>query len=121
MQQAERDNLQDVFWDMYKDAHGIRPRFVDTSAWTAEDFEKEFTYLQGIITRDLADQAVRQEQASRDFEKRVEETIALGAWTRDNAIRWIHDAEDTNGDDEYLCYTLGLKYGYKLRIAPAVA
>jgi len=115
MQQAVRDNLQDVFWDMYKDAHGMRPRFVDTSAWTEEDFEKEFTYLQGIITRDLEEQAVRQAQAARDFETRISETIAMGAWTRDNAIRWIHEAESSGGDDDYLCHLLGLKYGYKLR------
>ena len=46
------------------------------------------------------------------FEKRVEETIALGAKNRETAIKWIHDAEDTDNDDEYLCYRLGLPYTY---------
>ena len=120
MQQARREELRDLFSDMYKDAHGMRPRFVDTSAWEEEDYEKEFKYLQGIIKRDLEEQDQRQEQAARDFEKRVEETVAMGAWTRDNAIRWIHDAEGSNGDDEYLCHLLGLKYGYKLHSAVQV-
>jgi len=30
------------------------------------------------------------------------------------ALRWIHEAEDTGGDNEYLCYTLGLPYRYFL-------
>jgi hypothetical protein len=27
-------------------------------------------------------------------------------------MRWIHEAEGSNGDDEYLCYLVGLPYGY---------
>ena len=30
------------FWDMYKDAYGVRPRGIDTSSWTVEQFEAEF-------------------------------------------------------------------------------
>lgn len=121
MLQARRDELRDIFSDMYKDAHGMRPRFVDTSAWGEAEFEKEFTYLQGIIKRDLEEQDLRQEQAARDFEKRMTETIALGARDRATAMKWIHAAEDTQGDDEYLCHTLGLKYGYFRIAAPAAA
>jgi hypothetical protein len=54
-----------TYWDMYKDAYGVRPRGIDTSAWT-----------------------------------------------REMALRWIHEAEGSNGDDEYLCYLIGLPYGY---------
>jgi hypothetical protein len=35
-----------------------------------------------------------------------------GAKTRDQALRWIHEAEGSNGDDEFLCYLTGLPYGY---------
>ena len=35
-----------------------------------------------------------------------------GARTREQALRWIHEAEGTQGDDEYLCFTVGLPYGY---------
>jgi hypothetical protein len=118
---SQLENMRETFSDMYKDAYGIRPRFVDTSAWGEEEFQKEFDYLQGIITRDLAEQEVRQTQAARDFEKRVAETIALGARDRETAMKWIHDAEGSNGDDEYLCYLLDLKYGYFRRTAPAAA
>ena len=31
---TELEQAQATFWDMYKDAHGFRPRHIDTSSWT---------------------------------------------------------------------------------------
>jgi hypothetical protein len=28
------------------------------------------------------------------------------------ALRWIHEAEGSDGDEEYLCFLVGLPYGY---------
>jgi hypothetical protein len=38
--------------------------------------------------------------------------LQSGAKTREMAMRWIHEAEGSNGDDEYLCFLLGLPYRY---------
>jgi hypothetical protein len=38
---TQLEQAQATFWDMYKDAHGFRPRHIDTSAWTIEQFEAE--------------------------------------------------------------------------------
>jgi hypothetical protein len=38
--------------------------------------------------------------------------LTLGAKDMDMAMRWIHEAEDTNGDSDYLAWTLGLPYRY---------
>jgi hypothetical protein len=43
---------------------------------------------------------------------RVQSIIACGAEDRDMAMRWIHEAEQTRGDNDYLAYTLGLPYRY---------
>jgi hypothetical protein len=40
-----------------------------------------------------------------------------GAKDRATAMRWIHEAEDTQGDDDYLAYTLGLPYQYFRKVA----
>jgi hypothetical protein len=47
-----------------------------------------------------------------EFEMRMLDLLRSGAKDREMALRWIHEAEDTGGDDEYLCYTLGLPYRY---------
>ena len=49
---TELEQAQCTFWDMYKDAYGVRPRGIDTSAWTEEDFEREFFQLSVTIAEE---------------------------------------------------------------------
>ena len=105
------------YWDMYKDAYGVRPRGVDTSHWTLEDFEAEFEGLGVAIEAAEKVRVASEQHAIFSFEKRVDDLIFSGAKDRATAIRWIHEAEDTQGDDEYLCYTLGLPYQYFRKVA----
>ena len=100
------------YWDMYKDAYGVRPRGVDTSTWTEADFEDEFASLGSVIQREEADRKVAEDKAMHDFEMRMQTLMMTGAKDRATAMRWIHEAEDTNGDLSYLAWTLGLPYRY---------
>ena len=100
------------FWDMYKDAYGVRPRGVDTSSWSETDFLKEFGYLNLVIEREEIARKEREERAAHDFEMRVLSLLQSGAKDREMALRWIHEAEGSNGDDEFLCYLVGLPYRY---------
>jgi len=101
-----------TYWDMYKDAHGFRPRGVDTSAWTLADFEKEFEYLGKVIEREEELRKDSEARAGHEFEMRMQDLLRSGAKDRAMALRWIHEAEGSDGDDEYLCYLVGLPYGY---------
>jgi hypothetical protein len=101
-----------TWWDMYKDAHGVRPRGTDTSDWSLARFRAEMLYLQEVIERNDLQRRVDEDAAIHAFEARVEKIISLGAKDRAMAIRWIHEAEGSDGDDEYLCYRVGVPYGY---------
>jgi len=111
------EQYSSIYWDMYKDAFGIRPRGIDTSSWTEADFQSEFKELGEIIDREEKVRVAAQQNAVFSFEKRVDDLIFSGAKDRATAMRWIHEAEDTQGDDEYLCYTLGLPYMYFRKVA----
>ena len=100
------------YWDMHKDAYGVRPRCIDTSAWTEEEFNTEFDFLQSEITKNEDLRKIAEHQAAHAFEMRVQSVLACGAQDRAMALRWIHEAEGSNGDDEFLCYLVGLPYGY---------
>jgi hypothetical protein len=100
------------FWDMYKDAWGVRPRGIDTSSWTEAEFEAEFVSLSKTIDANYKVQLEQEERAQHDFEMRVLDLLMSGAKDREMALRWIHEAEGSNGDDEYLCFLLGLPYRY---------
>jgi len=100
------------FWDMYKDAYGVRPRGIDTSSWTEAEFEAEFVSLSKTIDREHTLRLEREATAQHEFEMRMQDLLRSGAKTREMAMRWVHEAEGSDGDDEYLCFLIGLPYGY---------
>jgi hypothetical protein len=107
------EQLACTFSDMYKDAHGFRPRGIDTSRFTEEDFRKEFEYLQRVILENDAREREAQAAAARDFEARVGELIAIGAGNRETALRWIMEADGNGYNDwEYVAFVNDLPYGY---------
>ena len=100
------------YWDMHKDAYGVRPRGINTTDWTEADFEAEFVILAKTIDANYKQQLAQEAVAQHDFEMRVLSLLQTGAKDREMALRWIHEAEGSNGDDEYLCFLLGLPYRY---------
>ena len=109
---SKLEQAQATYWDMHKDAYGVRPRCIDTSTWTIEDFEAEFVILGQAIAEADIERKETEEKATVVFEQRIYTLIHAGAKDRATALRWIHEAEETMGDDDYLAYTLGLPYQY---------
>jgi hypothetical protein len=100
-----------TWWDMYKDAHGVRPRGISTTLWTLQDYDREFEYLNMAIAAAIAEDKLREERGIAKFEARVAKLVATG-YDRNNAIAIIAQLEGVNGDLEYLCWTLDLPYNY---------
>jgi len=100
------------YWDMHKDAYGVRPRCIDTSSWSEADFEGEFVILAKTIDANYKEQLISEEKATIAFEMRVQDLMTSGAKDLAMALRWVHEAEGSNGDEEYLCFLVGLPYGY---------
>jgi len=99
------------YWDMYKDAYGVRPRGVDTSGWTEADFEMEFASLGAVIEQEDVARKAAEARAIVEFEDRVQNLMHTGT-NRERVIAWLMDAEGANGDAEYFCFCVGLPYGY---------
>ena len=109
---TELEQAQATFWDMYKDAHGIRPRHIDTSTWTLAQFEAEFADLAETMRANDIAKGIEEAIAVEKFERRIADMISIGAKDYAMAMRWMHEAEDTNGDNDYLAWSLGLPYRY---------
>jgi len=105
------EQMQCQFWDMYKDAYGVRPRGIDTSAWTEEVFMAEFELLGKVIEQEEIARKASEAEAIVQFEDRVTNLMHTGT-NRARVIAWLMDAEGANGDYEYFCFTQGLPYGY---------
>ena len=111
-QMTTLEQYASIHWDMYKDAFGIRPRGIDTSAWTEADYVAEFKQLGEIIDREEIARKAAEVISLEKFERRVAEMLTIGAKDSAMAMRWIHEAEGTQGDNDYLAWTLGLPYQY---------
>ena len=105
------EQAQCTYWDIYKDAYGVRPRGVDTSGWTLADFDAEFKLLGEIIEQENLARREAQARAVVEFEDRVTNLMHTGT-CRERVIAWLMDAEHANGDSEYFAFTQGLPYGY---------
>ena len=114
VEQMSREELIDIFWDMYKDAHDFRPRHMMEAlqSMTEAEIEQDLDRLQTIIEDNELLRQAAEEKAAHAFEMRVQSVLACGAKDREMALRWIHEAEGSNGDDEFLCYLVGLPYRY---------
>jgi len=110
------EQAQCTYWDMYKDAYGVRPRGIDTSSWTLEQFETEFVELGQTIEKEEAQRKINETKAIAEFEDRVANLMHTGT-NRERVIAWLMDAEGANGDFEYFCYTQGLPYSYFKKVA----
>jgi hypothetical protein len=110
------EQMQCQYWDMYKDAYGVRPRGVDTSSWTEEVFMTEFELLGKVIEQEEIARKESEAQAIVRFEDSVLNLMHTGT-NRARVIAWLMDAEGANGDFEYFCFTQGLPYGYFKEVA----
>ena len=110
-QMSPIEQAQCQYWDMYKDAYGVRPRGVDTSGWSLEYFEQEFKHLAEIIEMEYKSRKEAEAEAIIKFEDRVTNLMHTGT-NRERVIAWLMDAEGASGDPEYFCFLCGLPYGY---------
>ena len=101
----------ETYWDMYKDAYGVRPRWIDTTKWTLADFEAEFASLATAIEQAEVERKAAEAEAVVAFEDRVLNLMHTST-NRERVIAWLMDAESANGDFEYFAFTQGLPYGY---------
>ena len=110
------EQAQATYWDMYKDAYGVRPRGVDTTGWSLEYFEAEFKMLGAAIDQEETARKESEARAIVKFEDSVANLMHTGT-CRERVIAWLMDAEGANGDHEYFAFTQGLPYGYFRKVA----
>lgn len=107
-----------TFSDLHKDAFGFRPSEHARREWRlADDAAKQKIWDALIIALGVSIERdnERAKQAVAIFEGRIAELIALGADDRACAIRWIHQAEISDGTSDQLEWLLDLPFGYLSR------
>lgn len=81
-----------IFSDLYKDAHGFRPR--QHEYWTAAPARKQEIWDQTLraLDAEMARECAAQLAAAEQVERTIANLIAVGAHDRAMAIRWLAEA-----------------------------
>ena len=104
----------DSFSDLYKEAHGFRPSghyYYMLDMATADQLQAEWDYLLQVSEANFREDERQKAEAYEALMIRLKSLAAANRVDVKTIIRWFHDAESTNGDNEYLDYRLGVKYG----------
>lgn len=101
---TELEELESIYCEMHKDAYGVKARWY--RATSVEQALKDIESLQVAVDAAFEADKRAQQQAIEAFQ------VLVKSYGFEAAKRWQHQAYGTDGDDEYLCYHLGLPYGY---------
>jgi hypothetical protein len=99
--------------DLYKDAHGFRPRGIYKEWWTKDELEVEYSYLSKVCHENDIAEIKAEKKALITFEKLIANTIEYGAPDRETAIRWLIDGEGLEWNEydlKYFFWIHGLSY-----------
>ena len=106
---TELEELESIYCEMHKDVYGVKARWY--RAESVEQARADLARLEAALEVEMARQREAENEAIAVFERLA---VQYGF---ENAKRYQHDAYDTRGDDEYLCYHLGLPYSYFRKVA----
>ena len=105
----------DLISDLHKDAYGFRPSQSFWACLAAADADQKqliWDYLLESLEATIVRERQAESRAVKDFEQRIASLLSLGAKDFQMAVKWLHEAYETAGDDEYLEFMLGLPFGH---------
>jgi hypothetical protein len=109
---TELEELKDMYCDCYKDVHGIKARWIYGMDVTVEEMKEMLARLEREYQEHAEyerQRTARAEEAARD---QIRTLMQYGAQDVAMAIRWLHEAQDTGGDNRFLDFDMGCDYGF---------
>ena len=110
---ADRTKLQELmddYCDLHKSVHGVKARWIYNTDYTEAEMEFLLESLQKEGERVWAEEAKQEANADAAFVAAINKMVELGAGDHKTALKWLHDAHDTGGDNRYLGFDFGCSY-----------
>lgn len=94
-QKELHDSLSAVVWELYKDAHGLKPRWMDFNAMSIEELSALIAELQVDLERNEAFEVEMEAEAIKELEKAITDVMDICRCDRFRAIEHLIDAENS--------------------------
>ena len=106
---------ENILSDLHKDAYGVRPGESFWATFAASDGNGKqaiWDQLVDDLRNSIEEEDRYHNEAQSELEERITFIMTTCSCMREDAIRYLHDAYNTNGDIEYLEHCLGVRFGY---------
>ena len=112
-----RDEMLNSISDLYKDAHGVRPRGINYGAMSNDQLSDEWSWLCVLAGEAAQEEHDSELRAVEAFESEIERfrTNAISG-SRLDALRWMFDAYDIEfhySNISEFVYELGLPFSFE--------
>jgi hypothetical protein len=94
MKNFKRNEVLSWISDLYKDVHGVRPRYINFNEWSDGELE---VYTDKLIVQLKENEELERLQEEADvkgFQDQIQKTIELGAGDRKTALKWLFSSEE---------------------------
>lgn len=105
-----REELECILWDIYKDAHGFRPRGMNMQDMTEEELLAQIARCEEVIEAEIEEEKRMAPTYIAEFEAKVAATMNENDCDRLTAIDIMTDGE--SGDPHYVSYRFSLPHTY---------
>ena len=109
---TELEELMDDYCDFHKDVYGVKARWIYGQQVTVEEMKEMLARLEREYKAQVEEKKQRTAQAEEAAREQIRILMQHGAKDVAMAIRWLHDAQDTGGDNRFLDFELGVEYGF---------
>jgi archaellum component FlaC len=109
---TELEELMDDYCDFHKDVYGVKARWIYGQQVTVEEMKEMLARLEREYKAQVEEEKQRTAQAEEAAREQIRILMQHGAKDVAMAIRWLHDAQDTGGDNRFLDFELGVEYGF---------
>jgi hypothetical protein len=106
---SEKEQLETIYSDAFKDVHGFRPRGFDM---TVNELKIALDELQSEIEFQIKESEAAEKVAIDRFHSIVAETMEICNCDKPTAVKYLIDAENVYGDWEHFCFNYGLPFSF---------
>ena len=93
LEALERSELEEYIYDAHKTAFGVKGRHYDFAAMSLQELKDEADYISKACDEAMKLEKEMADKAIEDFNKVVQDTIAIGAGDEETALRWLTQDE----------------------------
>lgn len=109
---TELEELKDMYCDYHKDVYGVKARWIYGTKVTVEEMKEMLARLEREYIAQVEEEKQRTAKAEEAAREQIRVLMQHGAKGVAMAIRWLHDAQETYGDNRFLDFELGCEYGF---------